>query len=146
MVLLEFPVFALLLSRINHKRIYHYSPSTSSFYKSGAIRACNNSNRWNKMTSGHYGYLYVYWKRGQNNVSSVMAARVENMFSLRTLSEAGEKKRKKIEKNWQTLQYWPISEATCNHLVDITSFYQKSIHASSGCMYNMSGSVHQVFV
>ena len=35
-----------------------------------------------------------------------MATRVENMFSLRTLSEAGEKKkRKKIEKNWQTLQY-----------------------------------------
>lgn len=32
-----------------------------------------------------------------------MAARVENMFSLRTLSEAGEKKRKKIEKNWKKI-------------------------------------------
>ena len=39
--------------------------------------------------------IYVYWKRGQNNVSSVMATRVENMFSLRTLSEAGENKNEK---------------------------------------------------
>ena len=61
--MLEFPVFAMLLSGINHKTIYHYSPSTSSFYKSGAIRACNNRNRWNKMTSGHYGYLCVLKKR-----------------------------------------------------------------------------------